>query len=167
METQNAPAYFKSNTGYRFISKNSRAYQIKIPRPEGGYLYRNLGYLKVGEEQGLRNAIRERNKLGKELWKGFWHRVVSNWLLLARLPRDLEPKLYNAPDTTEESTEYRARWTTYEVNGEKEEHCRRYSCAKHGKLGAYSLAKTALQEAHKPNLSLLAFMGRTPIVKLK
>ncbi len=82
------------------------------------------------------------------------------------MPRHLEPKLCIRSDKPSLPYEYQASWNEYH-NGEVVKVARRYSCEKHGKLGAYSLAKAALQEAHKEHLELLQFMGRASLIQLK
>ncbi|HAV1574506.1 TPA: Fe3+-citrate ABC transporter substrate-binding protein [Vibrio parahaemolyticus] len=166
METINAKAYFKSNTGYRFISKGKTAFKISIPKPDGSYTYRTVGFVRLGEEKALKKAIIERNKKGKEIWGKFWHQVVSDWTLLARLPRNLEPRHYLASDKESQAGEYRANWVMRKGD-EVVKVARRYSCDEHGKLTAYLLAKKALMHAHKNNLELLAFMGRNSLIGLK
>lgn len=166
METQNAPAYFKSNTGYRFITLSESAVKICIPKPNGGYFYKTIGHKKIGEEQALKKAIKERNKHGKRIWSKHWHRVVSNWTLLARLPRNLDPRFQYRTDRNSSQGEYRANWIEW-VNNKPIKKFRRYSCDEHGKLGAFMLAKKQLEDAHKDKYELLKFMGRAPIVKLK
>ncbi|WP_240207704.1 Fe3+-citrate ABC transporter substrate-binding protein [Vibrio sp. CyArs1] len=166
METDKAPAYFKSNTGFRFISKGKNAFKLSIPKPEGRYIYRSIGYVRIGEEIALKKAIKERNRLGKQSWGKFWHSVVSDWTLLARLPKNLEPTLCKASDRKNETLEYRANWIERR-DGELFKVSRRYSCTKHGKLGAYTLAKKAILHANKEKLALLQLMGRGPIVKMK
>lgn len=167
METVNAPSYFNGNTGYRFISKSKNSFKISIPKPEGGYFYRTLGYLKIGEEQALLNAIKERNINGKKLWGKFWHKVVSDWTLLARLPRSLDPIKRSVGPKQNDSYEYMANWMEKQPDGRNIKKSCRYRCTKYGKLGAYTKAKKKLLEAHEHHMPLLRFMGRAPIVDLK
>ncbi|MCG9576061.1 hypothetical protein L1D14_07390 [Vibrio tubiashii] len=166
-ETTRAPAYFKSNTEYRFISKGTTAFKISIPKPEGGYRYKSIGFKRIGEQEALRKAIIERNKLGKEEWKKFWHKVVSDWTLLARLPRSLEPLVRSASDRKSPTLEYVANWIERDKHGNPIKKSRRYSIEKHGKLAAYTKAKSALLKAHTSNMQLLIFMGRSPVIKFK
>ncbi|EMY6611263.1 hypothetical protein [Vibrio harveyi] len=166
METNHAPAYFKSNTGFRFISKGKTAFKISMPRPEGGYRYKSIGFKRIGEQKAIRKAITERNKLGKAEWGKFWHKVVSDWTLLARLPRSLEPLERIASDRKSLTLEFVANWTERDRYGHPLKKSRRYSCEKHGKLAAYTMAKKALIDANQSNMDLLVFMGRSPVVKL-
>ena len=43
-ECRNAYAYFVSNTGYRFITKKKTCYAVSVPKPEGGYIRRSVGF---------------------------------------------------------------------------------------------------------------------------
>lgn len=67
-ECRNAYAYFVSNTGYRFITKKKTCYAVSVPKPEGGYIRRSVGFVRIGEKKGLRKATKIRNQIGKELW---------------------------------------------------------------------------------------------------
>lgn len=156
----------KSNTGYRFITRSKTSYKITIPKPEGGFYYRSLGFQRIGESEGLQLAISERNRMGSILWRKFWSSVLTDATLLSSLPRNLEPYQRNATDRKSLTLEYIARWKK-EVDGKKIIVSRRYSCDKHGKLAAYALAKAALIEAYKDKMELLKFMGRNSTVSLK
>lgn len=166
METANASAYFRSNTGYRFISEGVESIKIQIPKPAGGFYYKSIGHKKMGLDKALKVAISERNKQGKKLWKGFWEDVLTDWTLLARLPRSLEPVFGVRSNKKKLGYEYRVSWNEYR-DGKLIKVFRRFSCEVHGKLGAYSLAKQSLQTAFRDKLDLLNFMGRGSIVSLK
>lgn len=165
-ELLDAPEAFKTNTGFRFISKSDVAFKITIPRPHGGYLYRTVGLLRLGEEKALRKALKERDQLGKELWGKFWSKIISDYTYLSHLPRNLEPVFFLDPTDTSKLGEYRANWTKF-VDGKKDKVARRYRVSAHGKLGAYMLAKKELQEAYKDKLDLLKFMGRNSVLTMQ
>ncbi|ELP5898618.1 Fe3+-citrate ABC transporter substrate-binding protein [Vibrio vulnificus] len=165
-ELSEAPEAFKTNTGFRFISKSDVAFKITIPRPHGGYLYRTVGLLKLGEEKALRRAIKERDQLGKGLWGKFWSKIISDYAYLSNLPKNLEPMYFLDPADTSKLGEYRANWIE-NVDGKKCKVARRYRVNAHGKLGAYMLAKKELQEAYKDKLELLKFMGRNSALTIK
>lgn len=61
-ECRNAYAYFVSNTGYRFITKKKTCYAVSVPKPEGGYIRRSVGFVRIGEKKGLRKATKIRNQ---------------------------------------------------------------------------------------------------------
>lgn len=167
MKTNKAPKHLQSNTGYRFISEGKTAYKIAIPKPLGGTQHKSVGFKKLGKKEALQKALVERNRLGKELWRGFWHRVVSDWTLLMRLPRSLEPHERKASDKKSLTIEFVANWNSRNADGEVIKNSRRYSTSEHGRLGAYSKAKQALLTAHEANMPLLVFMERAPKIKLK
>ncbi|WP_146107126.1 hypothetical protein [Vibrio diabolicus] len=77
-ECRNAYAYFVSNTGYRFITKKKTCYAVSVPKPEGGYIRRSVGFVRIGEKKGLRKATKIRNQIGKELWGVVGIAFVSN-----------------------------------------------------------------------------------------
>ncbi len=156
----------ESSPSYRFISKANNVYKVSVPKPQGGYRYKSIGFKKIGEEKALKIAVAERNKIGKEEWGKFWSKVLSDNTLLARLPRSLEPVLRRANDKKSQHLEYVSNWMEVDSNGSYIKKGRRYSCEKHGKLGAYIKAKNCLLDAHKSNMELLSFMGRNPIVNL-
>lgn len=165
-ELLDAPDAFKTNTGFRFISKSDVAFKITIPRPEGGFLYRTVGLLRLGEDKALSKAINERDQLGKELWGKFWKRIISDYTYLSHLPRNLEPTYFLDPKDASKLGEYRANWMKY-VDGKKVKVARRYKVNVYGKLGAYMLAKKELQEAYKDKLDLLKFMGRNSVLTMQ
>lgn len=165
-ELLDAPDSFKTNTGYRFISKSNVAFKITIPRPLGGYVYRTVGLLKLGEEEAFNKAIKERDQLGQKTWGKFWNKILSDYTYLSHLPRNLEPMYFLDPKDTSKLGEYRANWITF-VDGKRGKVARRYKVSAHGKLGAYMLAKKELQEAYKDKLDLLKFMGRNSVLTMQ
>ena len=161
-----------TNTGHRFISKAKTAYKIHIHTPEDKVLHRSVGFLKIGEQNGLQKAIELRNDLGNEMWGKFWRRLLKDPYLMTRLPHSLEPKIIFKPRPTKENPDakdecYIAAWRNYDANGKliyKSVVC---SINKHGRLGAYTRTKKALLEANKNNLEILEFMGRLTSIDLK
>jgi hypothetical protein len=153
-------------TKIRFISVGKTAIKVSLPTPDGGYHYRSIGFKKIGKSEAVKLAVQERNRIGKQLWEKHWHRVVSDHTLLSRLPRNLEPVMRIATDRNSSHSEYTANWMV-RVDGEVKKVARRYSCEKHGKLGAYTKAKQALLKAYAKDIHLLAFMGRASVVTLK
>ena len=161
-----------TNTGHRFISKAKTAYKIHIHTPEDKVLHRSVGFLKIGEQNGLQKAIELRNDLGNEMWGKFWRRLLKDPYLMTRLPHSLEPKIIFKPRPTKDSHDakdecYIAAWRNYDDNGKliyKSVVC---SINKHGRLAAYTKTKKALLEANKDNLEILEFMGRLSSIDLK
>lgn len=64
-----------TNTGHRFISKGKTAFKIHIHTPEDTVLHRSVGFVRIGEEKGLKKAIKLRNELGQQMWGKFWRRL--------------------------------------------------------------------------------------------
>ncbi|HCH1696687.1 TPA: Fe3+-citrate ABC transporter substrate-binding protein [Vibrio parahaemolyticus] len=150
----------------RFVSEGKTAIKVTVPTPEGSRRFRSVGFNKIGIEEAIKLAVKERDRIGKEEWGKFWPRVLSDRTLLSRLPRNLEPKYRLSPDKKSPVYEYVANWMKYE-DGKPVKVARRYSCLEHGKLGAYTKAKQALLDAYRSDLELLAFMGRAPNVTLQ
>lgn len=161
-----------TNTGHRFISKAKTAFKIHIHMPDDSVLHRSVGYIRLGEEKGLKKAIKLRNELGSEMWGKFWPRILKDPYLMTRLPHSLEPKIIHKPRPTKSDPDakdacYIAAWRSYDSNGKliyKSVVC---SIKRHGKLAAYSKTKKALLEANKENLEILEFMGRLNSIDLK
>lgn len=162
-----ARSNFKTNTGHRFISKGKTAFKISIHKPDDTYLYKSVGFVRLGEEKALRKAVKLRNEIGKAHWGKFWPRILNEHNLITRLPHTLEPELLvvncglkGSPYIMEV---YQAMWS--DKDGKR--HCRKYSLNKYGKLAAYMKAKRAMLEAHKDVLELLKFMDRVSTIELK
>lgn len=158
-----ARSNFKTNTGYRFITKGKTAFKISIHKPDDTYLYKSVGFVRLGEEKALRKAVKLRNEIGKAHWGKFWPRILNEPNLITRLPHTLEPTYITVTDGGKILDVCQAMWTN--KNGER--CCRRYSLNKYGKLAAYMKAKRAMLEAHKDVLELLKFMDRVSTIELK
>ncbi|GAD77795.1 hypothetical protein VAZ01S_092_00060 [Vibrio azureus NBRC 104587] len=161
-----------TNTGHRFISKGKTAFKIHIHTPDDTVLHRSVGYVRIGEEKGLKKAIQLRNELGKDMWGKFWPRLLKDPFLMTRLPHSVEPKIVHKPNPTLENPEnrdacYIAKWREFDEHGEYKYKTIVRSINKYGKLAAYMQTKKALLEAHKDNLELLSFMGRLQSIDLK
>ncbi|WP_147422115.1 Fe3+-citrate ABC transporter substrate-binding protein [Vibrio harveyi] len=163
-ETRNAHSYFKSNTGYRFITKSERntCFKVSVPKPEGGCQYASVGYFRIGERRAMRAAINKRNKIGKRLWGKYWNRVRTDFTLLSRLPRSLEPRIW----TGETGLQYYCFDYMSDVfDGDKEEWVykkvhRKVSISRLGRLAAYAQVKRLILEVYKTDIGLLKFMNR-------
>lgn len=112
----------ETNTGHRFISKAKTAFKIHIHTPSDTVLHRSVGYIRIGEEKGLKKAIKLRNELGSEMWGKFWRRLLKDPYLMTRLPHSIEPKIIFKPRPTKESPNakdecYIAAWRNYDENG--------------------------------------------------
>ncbi|HHF2940539.1 TPA: Fe3+-citrate ABC transporter substrate-binding protein [Vibrio diabolicus] len=162
-ECSKAYAYFVSNTGYRFITKKKTCYSVSVPKPEGGYIYRSVGFVRIGEKKGLRKATKIRNQIGKELWGRFWDRVRKQFNLLARLPKSLDPRL----TTIDGKQYYVARYTKYDENDQKHEHYIKVSVNAYGKLAAWTIAKRKLLQAHSDVIDVLMHIEKVSSVQLK
>ncbi|RJX71640.1 Fe3+-citrate ABC transporter substrate-binding protein [Vibrio sinensis] len=161
-----------TNTGHRFISKAKTAYKIHIHTPDDEVLHRSVGFIKLGEEQGLKKAIQLRNEIGLEMWGKFWPRLLKDPYLMTRLPHSLEPKIIFKPRPTKENPTAKdecfiAAWRNYDANGKLIYRSVVCSINKHGRLAAYTKTKKALLEANKENLEILDFMGRLTSIGLK
>lgn len=161
-----------SNENLRFISKSKTAFKIHIHAPDDTVVHRSVGYIRLGEEKGLKKAIQLRNKLGKELWKKFWPQVLADKQLLIRLPHSLEPKQVNKPAPTLTDPNHRllcylAKWHEFDEEGNKTIKTMVRSTGRYGKLAAYTQTKEALMNAYKDQIPILEFMGRFAFVKLK
>lgn len=159
-------------TAYRFISKSKTAFKIHIHTPEDTILSRSIGYIKMGEEEGLKKAIKVRNELGKELWGKHWSRILNDPTVMLRLPHSLEPKIVHKPSPTKDNPDnrdtcYIAKWREVDENGNYKYKTVVRSINKYGKLAAYSQTKRALLDAHKENLEILTYMGRLSSIDLK
>ncbi|WP_375751030.1 Fe3+-citrate ABC transporter substrate-binding protein [Vibrio sp. HN007] len=161
-----------TNTGHRFISKGKTAFKLHIHTPDDTILHRSVGFVRLGEEEALKKAIKLRNDLGAELWGKHWSKVLKDPYLMTRLPHNLEPKIiYKARKKNAEGDNrepyYIAKWIEYTEEGEHKYRSKLCSIKKHGKLAAYSMTKRALLEAHKDNIPILLFMGRLNSIDLK
>ncbi len=161
-----------TNTGHRFISRAKTAYKIHIHTPDDKVLHRSVGFIRIGEKNGLKKAILLRNQLGSEMWGKHWRLLLKDPYLMTRLPHTLEPKIIYKPRPTKENPDYRdacyiAAWRTYDSEGKCKFHSVVCSIQKHGKLAAYTKTKKALLTAHKKHLDLLIFMGRLNSIALK
>lgn len=161
-ETENAYAYFVSNTGYRFISEVKEGYKVSVPKPEGGYFYATVGSVKLGRKKALRKALKIRNKEGKKLWGKYWDQVRKEFNLLSRLPRTLEPRYVEMVTNGTVKRFYTARHISYPSPTSRERQYRTFkaSADKYGKLGAYIKVKSALLEMYQDKLPILQHMGR-------
>lgn len=117
-------ANYVTSTGYRFISKSKNCYKIHIHTPNDKVLHRSVGFVRIGEAEGLRKAVQLRNELGRDMWGKFWARVVNDETLITRLPHSIEPEkitvgcgFYINGKPLFSSTFYRASWVT--DDGEK------------------------------------------------
>lgn len=161
-ETRTARSYFRSNTGYRFISKSEkqRSFKISVPKPEGGHQYASVGYAKLGERRAMRKAINKRNKIGKRLWGKYWNRVRTDFTLLARLPRSLEPRVW----TNETGLQYYCfDHMSNEYDDEKGRYKKRHrkvSISRLGRLAAYIEVKRLMHDEYESLMPLLKFMNR-------
>lgn len=158
-------------TDQRFISKSSTAFKIHIHCPDDTVLHRSVGFVRIGEEEGKRKAIKLRNKLGQELWGKYWTQVLHDEKLLIRLPHSLEPQIVYKPHPTKNKPNQRlkcyiAKWRTDTENEPKRYKTVVRSIDKYGKLAAYSQTKRAIMEAQQHNIPILQFMGRYRITKL-
>ncbi|HHX8304449.1 TPA: Fe3+-citrate ABC transporter substrate-binding protein [Vibrio diabolicus] len=162
-ECRNAYAYFVSNTGYRFITKKKTCYAVSVPKPEGGYIRRSVGFVRIGEKKGLRKATKIRNQIGKELWGRCWDRVRKQFNLLARLPKSLDPRL----TTIDGKQYYVARYTKYDESNQKHEHSIKVSVNANGKLAAWTIAKRKLLNAHSDVMDVLLHIENVSSVQLK
>ncbi|MCL9782124.1 Fe3+-citrate ABC transporter substrate-binding protein [Vibrio sp. S4M6] len=161
-----------SNTGHRFISKAKTAYKIHIHTPDDTVLHRSVGFVRIGEEKGLKKAIRLRNELGLAMWGKFWRRLLKDPYLMTRLPHSLEPKVIYKPRPKIDDPDFKdecyiAAWRNYDNKGNLMYRSVVCSVNKHGKLGAYTKTKKALLEANKSNLEILEYMGRVSSIDLK
>ncbi|UTZ44556.1 Fe3+-citrate ABC transporter substrate-binding protein [Vibrio campbellii] len=162
-ETRNAHSYFKSNTGYRFITKaaNQPCFKVSVPKPEGGYQCASVGYLRIGERRGMRKAINLRNKIGEKLWGKYWNRVRTDFTLLARLPRSLEPRICQKKDSRSQYYCYDFMSDEYDEEKGRYKKChRKVSIARLGRLAAYIEIKRKILAIHRHDLELLKFMNR-------
>lgn len=159
MKTSN----YQTNTGHRFISKGKTAFKIHIHTPDDKTLHRSVGFVRIGENKGLRKAIKLRNELGREMWGKHWNRILNQPDLITRLPHTLEPTYLTVTDGGKTLDVCQAMWS--DRKGER--HCRRYSLNKHGKLGAYIKAKKAILKAHRDVIDILLFMNRINTIDLK
>ncbi|MET2951738.1 Fe3+-citrate ABC transporter substrate-binding protein [Vibrio owensii] len=160
-----------TNTGERFISvtKYGQAIRVAIPKPCGERVYRSIGTKNLGLDKALKEAIKVRNKLGRELWGEFWSLLRDDKTLLYRLPRSLEPSLQaknygNDPDFVGDY--YVANWIEL-IDEKPVKKNRSWKIGKkHGKIDAYIKAKRHLQLVHRDVLPLLKFMGRIKVNEL-
>lgn len=155
----------------RFISMTSKTYKIHIHTPDDTIIHRSVGYCKIGEEKGLKAAIKLRNELGKLLWKQFWPKVLSDDKLFLRLPHSLEPKIVNKPaptltDPNHRLSCYLAKWKEFDEHGNYKLKTVVRSIDKYGKLSAYTQTKQALLDAHKDLIPIIEYMERFTFTKL-
>lgn len=161
-ETKAAYSYFKSNTGYRFITKAEKqmCFKISVPKPEGGHQYASVGYFRLGERRAMRKAINKRNKIGKRLWGKFWNQVRTDFTLLARLPRSLEPRFWVGETGLQYycfdymSNEYD------EIKGRYKKKHRKVSISRLGRLAAYIEVKRLIHNEYGALIPLLKYMNR-------
>lgn len=139
----------------RFISKGETAFKIQIHAPHDELVCRSVGFIKIGENKARREAVKLRNKLGRELWGKFWPRVLKEEDLFLRLTHSLEP--------IDMGDYYQAMWS--DKKGVR--HCRKRSIEAHGRLAAYTQCKKAILDAHSEEIELLRFMGRLSTIDLK
>ncbi len=161
-ETQNAHSYFKSNTGYRFITKSEKqfCFKVSVPKPEGGYQYASVGYFRVGERKAMRKAIKKRNQIGKLLWGKHWERVRKDFTLLARLPRTTEPRLWVSKTGIQY---YCFDYMSDEFDESKKRYKKKHfkvSINRLGRLAAYIEIKRKILNIYKQEIELLKFMNR-------
>ena len=161
-----------TNTGHRFISKGKTAFKVHIHTPDDTVLHRSVGFVKIGEEKGLKKAIKLRNELGHKMWGKFWPRLLKDPYLMTRLPHSIEPKIVHKPSPTKDNPDnrdtcYIAKWREMNDLGEYKYKTVVRSINKYGTLAAYIQTKKALLDAHKDNLDILAFMGRLNRIDLK
>lgn len=161
-----------TNTGHRFISKSDSAFKIHIHLPDDTILHRSVGYLKIGEEKGLRKALKLRNKLGVEHWtRKFWNMILDDPYLFTRLPHSLEPKVVYKPNPTKSNPNnrdecYIAKWRQFNGSGESHYKTVVRSVNKYGKLAAYTQTKKALTDAHSDLIPLISYMERQSITRV-
>lgn len=161
-----------TNTGHRFISKGKTAFKIHIHTPDDTVLHRSIGFIKLGEETGLKKAIKLRNELGSKMWGKFWRRLLKDPYLMTRLPHSIEPKIVLKPNPTQSDPDHRdacyiAKWRECDDSGNVYYKTVVRSIKKYGKLAAYMQTKKALLDAHKDNIEILSFMGRVASIDLK
>lgn len=159
------------NSEHRFISHSFNCVKIHIHTPDDGMYNRSVGCLKEGRDKALKEAIKQRNKVGKELWGNCWSMVLNYPSLFERLPHSLEPDIITKKRTLHSgevrTTDYYiVRWKEI-VDGEYKPKSRLFS---HGngndKLSAYSKAKKVMLEVNKEFLPVLKKMGRFNIIKV-
>lgn len=156
---------FISNTGYRYISKSSSVFKIRIQTLEGKVIHRSIGFVRIGEKKALEKAVKLRDELGVAIWGQFWFRLLSEPYIMTRLPQSIEPKIIHKPKPTKEDPNnryscYIAKWREYNLMGEYQYRTMVRSINKHGKLTAYISTKKALLDAYQDKLDLLSFKGR-------
>lgn len=162
----------ETSTGHRFISQSKTAFKIHIHTPDDTVVHRSVGFIKIGEKEGLKKAIALRNELGKEMWGKFWGKLLKDPYLMTRLPHNLEPSIVYKPSPTLSDPDHRdacyiAKWRELCDDGKYRYRTKVCSINKHGKLAAYTQTKKALLVAHKDNLKILEFMGRLHSIDLK
>ncbi|MEZ8292389.1 Fe3+-citrate ABC transporter substrate-binding protein [Vibrio splendidus] len=159
-------------TGHRFISKGKTAYKIHIHTPDDTVLHKSVGFVKMGEEKGLKKALKLRNQIGYELWGKHWRRVLKDEYLMLRLPHSLEPKIVLKPNPISSNSDHRiecyiAKWSYYDIEGKLRNKTLVRSVNKHGRLSAYSQTKKALLEAYEDIIDIIVYMGRTNTIGMK
>ena len=167
-----AKSNYDTNTGHRFISKAKTAFKIHIHCPDDTVMHRSVGYIKIGEQAGLKKAIALRNKLGKEMWGRHWKRVLTERDLFTRLPHSLEPRIIYKPNPRVGNPDhkepfYLASWHEKTSDGKSQYRSKLASINRYGKLAAYNITKRALQDAYADVIDIVLFMNRATTVTLK
>ncbi|MEZ8238629.1 MULTISPECIES: Fe3+-citrate ABC transporter substrate-binding protein [Vibrio] len=159
--------------GHRFISKGRTAYKIHVPDSSITVQHLSVGFIKLGEKEALKIAIKKRNQLGKKFWGKHWKRILEDELLLGRLPRSLEPTLVYKPTPTLSDPDkkelcYLTKWRVLNTNSGKYQYKTVVrSIGKYGKLSAYIQTKSALLEAYSDILPIIEHIGRYSFAKFK
>ncbi|MDA0152172.1 Fe3+-citrate ABC transporter substrate-binding protein [Vibrio sp. Makdt] len=143
----------------KFISKSKTAFKISIMSPSGEMIYRTIGFIRIGEEQAQREAIKTRNELGSEAWGEFWPQILNDPKILIRLPSTTEPTLREEHDRYGNKTLlYRAMWSEWDEEGNRKRKCLKRSVNAHGYDGAYEICRSALMKAYQVYIPLIEFM---------
>ncbi len=163
---------FEEQTDLRFISKGDTAFKIHIHLPDDTVVHRSVGFVRIGEKNALKKAIRLRDSIGKKSWGSHWHKILLDPDVFLRLPHSLEPTLIMKHKPTIDEPDrkipyYIAKWCISHENGKRKYKSMLASVERYGKLGAYNRAKRALMEAHRDILPILTRLERFNIVKLK
>lgn len=157
----------------KFISDTARAVKIHVHMPDDTIVHKSFGALR-DREKARKRAIKERDRIGKKAWGHFWERVLYEEGFFERIPHSLEPALVRKPATLKSGERvrrdyYLAKWVNWEKTtprGKTYNKTRLFSIEKYGKLGAYSMAKKALQEGNKDYIDVVKHMDRYSVNKL-
>jgi hypothetical protein len=154
---------------HRFISHSFNCVKVHIHTPDDGMYNRSVGCLKQGRDKALKEALKQRNQVGRELWGSCWNAVLNTQSLFERLPHSLEPDVIEKKRTllsgeVRGTKYYIVRWK--ELVGDEYKPKSRLFIHGDDRLSAYTKAKKLMIEVHKEFIPILKKMGRFNIIKV-